>query len=91
MGLLCQPGGNLWPTANFNDDGKPDYVLYNPATRQTAIWYLNNNIYMTAVVGLTLPVSWSLVSLADFNRDRKNRLLTFQCNHATQCHLVFEQ
>jgi len=24
----------------------PDYLLYNASTRQTAIWYLNNNIYV---------------------------------------------
>ena len=33
--------------ADFNGDGKPDYVLYNAATRQTAIWYLNNNAFVS--------------------------------------------
>ena len=28
--------------ADFNSDGHPDYVLRNPSTSQTAIWYLNN-------------------------------------------------
>jgi Beta-propeller repeat len=29
---------------DFNNDGKADFVLYNPGTRQTAIWYMNNNV-----------------------------------------------
>ena len=37
-GLAFEP-----PTAyDFNQDGKPDYVLYNAITHQTAVWYLNN-------------------------------------------------
>jgi hypothetical protein len=28
-----------------NGDGNPDYLLYNLATRETAIWYLNSNIH----------------------------------------------
>ena len=27
--------------ADFNGDNKPDYLLYNPSTRQTAIWYMD--------------------------------------------------
>src|SRR4030095_12167213 len=34
------------PPTDFNADVKPDYVLYNPSTQQTAIWYLNNNVYI---------------------------------------------
>ena len=32
---------------DFNGDGHPDYVLYNAVTRQTAIWYLNNNVFIS--------------------------------------------
>src|SRR5882724_3020058 len=35
-------GWNLITTADLNNNGKPDYALYNANTRQTAIWYLNN-------------------------------------------------
>ena len=41
--------------ADFNGDGKPDYVLYNASTHQTAIWYLNNNVCVGHVFGPTLP------------------------------------
>jgi len=48
--------------ADFNGDAKPDYSLYNTSTRQTAIWYLNNNIYIGGAYGPTLPIGWSLVA-----------------------------
>ena len=37
------PGLSVAGVADFNLDGHPDYLLFNPSTRQTAIWYLNNN------------------------------------------------
>jgi hypothetical protein len=47
---------------DFNGDGHPDYLLYNASTRQTAIWYLNNNVLASAVFGPTLPAGWSVVA-----------------------------
>jgi FG-GAP-like repeat len=55
--------------ADFNGDGKPDYVLYNLSTRQTAVWYLNNNIRIGSAYGPTVPAGWSLVAAADFDGD----------------------
>jgi hypothetical protein len=52
----------LVATADFNRDGSPDYALYNAGTRQTAIWYLNNNVYVSSANGPTLPASWSLIA-----------------------------
>ena len=64
------PGGwGLVGTSDFNGDGYPDYVLQNANTRQTAIWYLNNNVYVVGSFGPTLPAGWALVGVADFNRD----------------------
>ena len=40
---------------DFNGDGKPDYVFYNESSRQTAIWYLNNNVFVGGAYGPTLP------------------------------------
>ena len=48
--------------ADFNRDGHPDYMLYKASTRQTAIWYLNNNIFVGCAYGPTLPAGWSLVA-----------------------------
>ena len=48
-------------TADFNQDSKPDYALLNSTTRQTAIWYLNNNAFVSGAFGPTLPAGWSLV------------------------------
>ena len=54
---------------DFNSDGHPDYVLRNPSTHQTAIWYLNNNIYQGGAFGPSITVGWVLEGVADFNRD----------------------
>jgi hypothetical protein len=54
---------------DFNGDGHPDYLLFNPTTRQTVIWYLNNNVRIGAGSGPTLPGGWRLAGVADFNRD----------------------
>ena len=55
--------------ADFNSDGHPDYVLRNASTHQTAIWYLNNNIYQGGAFGPSITVGWVLEGVADFNRD----------------------
>jgi hypothetical protein len=54
---------------DFNGDGHPDYVLYNPSTHRTAIWYLNNSDYVGGAYGPTLPAGWTLVDTGDFNGD----------------------
>jgi hypothetical protein len=54
---------------DFNGDRHPDYVLQNASTHQTAIWYLNNNVWIGSGYGPTLPAGWSLIGTADFNRD----------------------
>jgi hypothetical protein len=61
--------GTPTPKSDFNRDGKPDYLLYNPGTRQTVVWFLNNNIFIGGAFAPTLPVSWSVTDVADFNRD----------------------
>jgi plastocyanin/elongation factor P hydroxylase len=72
------PGGwELVATADFNNDLKPDYVLYNATTHQTVVWYLNNNVRVGAAVGPTLPGGWSVAGVADFNGDGKPDYLLF--------------
>jgi hypothetical protein len=46
--------------ADFNRDGV-DWVVRNATTRQTTIWYLNNNVFVTALFGFTIPVGWSSI------------------------------
>jgi hypothetical protein len=55
-------------------------VLYSPATRQTAIWYLNNNVFVGGVFGPTLPVNWRVVGVADFNGNNKPDYLLFNAS-----------
>ena len=47
---------------DVNGDGKPDYLLYNPTTRQTVIWYLNNDVLIGHAFGPTPWFGWSLVA-----------------------------
>jgi glucose/arabinose dehydrogenase len=66
--------------SDFNHDGSPDYVLYNASTRQTAIWYMNNNVFAGGAFGPTLPAGWRVVGVADFNRDGKTDYLLFNAS-----------
>ena len=62
---------------DFNGDGKPDWVLYNASTQQTAIYYMNNNVRIASPYGPTLPAGSKLVAVADFNRDGHPDYLLF--------------
>jgi YVTN family beta-propeller protein len=70
-------------TYDFNGDGKPDFVLYNANTRQTAIWYLNNSVYLGGAYGPTLPAGWKLIDTADFNGDGHPDYALFNANTRT--------
>jgi hypothetical protein len=74
---FSQFGGAPTPPTDFNHDGKPDYVLYNGGTRQTAIWYMNNNVFVRGAYGPSLPAGWSIAGVADFNGDGKRDYLLF--------------
>src|SRR5437867_4608144 len=63
------PNTSVGQPTDFNVDRYPDYVLYNGNTRQTAIWYLNNNVFLSGAYCRSLPVGWNLVDVADFNAD----------------------
>jgi hypothetical protein len=55
--------------ADFNRDGKPDLLLVNPSTRQTAIWHMNNHNLISGVYGPTVPAGWTILGIGDFNGD----------------------
>src|SRR5262245_43259478 len=65
------------PVADFNGDGKPDFVLYNANTRQTAVWYVEDNVRVGGSSGPTLPLGWQLVAVGDFNRNAHPDYLLF--------------
>jgi FG-GAP-like repeat len=72
------------PLTDFNGDARPDLLLFNAGTRQTALWYMNNNVRIGSASGPTLPGGWSLASVADFNRDDHPDYLLFNtATHAT--------
>ncbi len=66
--------------SDFNNDGHLDFVLRNVGTRQTAIWYLNNNFHIGGAYGPTLVAGWALQGLADFNRDSHSDYALFGSN-----------
>ena len=65
---------------DFNNDGKPDFVLYNASTHQTALWYLNNNVHIGGASGPTLWAGYTVVGVADFNLDGRPDYLLFNPN-----------
>src|SRR5207237_7883565 len=80
---LCPSIPTNWKlilTRDFNNDGKPDYVLYNLITHQTALWHLNNNVLAGGAYGPTLPDSWALVGAADFNHDGNQDYLLYNAS-----------
>jgi elongation factor P hydroxylase len=70
-------GWNVEGVADFNGDGHPDYLLFNSSTRQTAIWYLNNNVLTSGVYGPILPGGWIVLGVADFDGDGHPDYLLF--------------
>jgi hypothetical protein len=61
-GPTLPAGWSLVGVADFNGDGHPDYLLFNPSTLHTVIWYMNNNVHVTGASGPTLPAGWSVVA-----------------------------
>ena len=57
--------------ADFDGDGKPDYLLFNSSTGQTAIWYLSGPTLISGAYGPTIASGYPLIGAADFNADGK--------------------
>ena len=70
-GPTLPAGWNVMDVADFNGDGNPDYALFAPSTRQTAIWYLSGVMRVGGAYGPTLPSGWALVAVGKFNGDCK--------------------
>jgi len=57
---LARPEPLNWTligAADFNNDGHPDYLLFNPITRRTAVWFLNNTTMIGGAYGPTVPAN----------------------------------
>jgi hypothetical protein len=68
------------PATDFDNDGSPDFLLYNASTRQTWI----SGFYVPSEPGPTLPAGWSVMGVADFNRNGHPDYLLFNSvTHAT--------
>ncbi len=76
----------MWQTST--GDGKPDYALFNAVTHQTAIWYLNNNVFVGGAFGPTLPNGWDLVAVGDFNADGKPDYVLYNSRYSANSDLV---
>jgi hypothetical protein len=76
-GPTLPSGWELAAVGDFDGAGHLDYLLYNAATRQTAIWYMNNNVLMSGAHGPSLPGGWSVIGVADFNGDGHPDYLMF--------------
>ena len=73
----------LADTVEFNSASRvnsPDYLLFNPTTQQTAIWYLNSMALSSSAYGPTLPSGWALAGAAEFNSNAKPDLVLFQAS-----------
>src|SRR5437762_3310447 len=77
---LVVPEATPTPLYDFNGDEEPDYLLYNVSTRQTAIWYLNNNAFVAGTFAPTLPAGWRVVGVADFIRDSEADYLHYNAS-----------
>ena len=68
----CPAGFNTWRIAavgDFNPSTWPDYLLYDSASRRTAVWYLNGNTYVGSASGRTITAGWQIAGAGDFNGD----------------------
>ena len=69
---INNPGWQLVTVGDFDHDGMPDYLLYAPTTRQTAVWYLTNSNPITVREGRfgpTINPGWLPVAVDDFDHD----------------------
>ena len=67
-------------SADFDGDGKADYLLFNASTRQTAIWYMNDTQLVVGHYGPTLPPGWTIAGVGDFNGDGQADYLLYSAS-----------
>jgi hypothetical protein len=62
QGPVVTTGYELVGAADLDRNGRPDYVLYNPTTHQTAIWYMDDNLVIGSANGPAVPGGWNVVA-----------------------------
>jgi hypothetical protein len=63
-----------------NPSGLVWYVLYNQATRKTAIWYISGSTVTGGYFDPTIPNGWSMMDVADFNGDQQPDFVLFNAS-----------
>ena len=75
---LSDPNWSIVGVADFNGDNHPDLLWRNTSTGRTTIWYMDgpawNGGYADVLPTLNDP-NWSIVGIADFNKDGNPDLL----------------
>jgi subtilisin-like proprotein convertase family protein len=70
---------NAWKiegTADFNNDGKLDFLWRNSKTGENVIWLMNGNSQDNSITITAVPdADWKIQGLADFDNDRKMDIL----------------
>jgi len=67
--LGVTPGTYVWKWGTGANQNFTLQILRIPGTDRTAIWYLNNNMFLGGAFAIALPANWRVVGVADFNRD----------------------
>ncbi|HEU5247729.1 MAG TPA: hypothetical protein VFU09_11610, partial [Candidatus Udaeobacter sp.] len=61
FGPTLPAGWSLAGVADFNGDGKRDYLLFDASTRQSAIWYLSGVTFVSGAYGPTIASGYKLI------------------------------
>ena len=80
FGPTLPVGWRIAGVADFNRNGTTDYDLFNPSTRQTAIYYLLGTVYAGSAFGPTIASGYELMGTADFNGNGKPDYLLYNAS-----------
>ena len=74
--LGVTPGTYVW---RWGTGANQNFTLQikTPLPASTAIWYLNNNVFVAGAGAPTLPANWIVVGVADFNGDNQSDYLLY--------------
>ena len=74
--LGVTPGTYVW---KWGTGANQNFTLQikTPVPARTAIWYLNNNMFIGGALAPTLPADWIVVGVADFNGDSQPDYLLY--------------